>query len=185
MEINREKSPRPLETWLLSCLALRRSSIAIILFAQLEALHLCPLCPPSHKPPDLREIVFVLQSQSNSFHVRQAERRKADLLKQAQSLTEVRVDAVHTRGLTEILEVLCEGNFYRQQLNLHECEPCMQAALTPALMQKKRIIRKPWNILCAVLPGSPACGTQQNNVQQKDKKRKLSNAYSVVLFAEY
>lgn len=37
---------------------------------------------------DLREIVFVLQSQSNSFHVRQAERRRADLLKQAQSLTE-------------------------------------------------------------------------------------------------
>lgn len=135
MEINREKSPRPFETWLLSCLALRRSSIAIILFAQLEALHLCPLCPPSHKPPDLREIVFVLQSQSNSFHVRQAERRKADLLKQAQSLTEVRVDVVHTRGLTEILEVICEGNFYRRQLNLQEYEPCMQA-FAPALMHK-------------------------------------------------
>uniref|UniRef100_A0A8D0CZB9 Beta 3-glucosyltransferase a n=1 Tax=Sander lucioperca TaxID=283035 RepID=A0A8D0CZB9_SANLU len=38
--------------------------------------------------PDLREIVFVIQSQSNSFHVRQAERRRADLLKQAHSLTE-------------------------------------------------------------------------------------------------
>ncbi|XP_068174196.1 beta 3-glucosyltransferase a isoform X2 [Antennarius striatus] len=37
---------------------------------------------------DLREIVFILQSQSNSFHVRQAERRKADLLKQAHSLKE-------------------------------------------------------------------------------------------------
>ncbi|CAK6968933.1 beta 3-glucosyltransferase a [Scomber scombrus] len=37
---------------------------------------------------DLREIVFVIQSQSNSFHVRQAERRKADLLRQAHSLTE-------------------------------------------------------------------------------------------------
>ncbi|KAM7412807.1 hypothetical protein PAMA_020268 [Pampus argenteus] len=37
---------------------------------------------------DLREIVFVIQSQSNSFHVRQAERRRADLLKQALSLTE-------------------------------------------------------------------------------------------------
>lgn len=37
---------------------------------------------------DLREIVFVLQSQSNSFHVTQAERRRADLLKQAHSLTE-------------------------------------------------------------------------------------------------
>uniref|UniRef100_A0A8C4NHU9 Beta 3-glucosyltransferase a n=1 Tax=Dicentrarchus labrax TaxID=13489 RepID=A0A8C4NHU9_DICLA len=37
---------------------------------------------------DLREIVFILQSQSNSFHVSQAERRKADLLKQAHSLTE-------------------------------------------------------------------------------------------------
>ncbi|KAM7399058.1 hypothetical protein PAMP_018351 [Pampus punctatissimus] len=39
-------------------------------------------------PKDLREIVFVIQSQSNSFHVRQAERRRADLLKQAHSLTE-------------------------------------------------------------------------------------------------
>ncbi|XP_034024283.1 beta 3-glucosyltransferase a [Thalassophryne amazonica] len=37
---------------------------------------------------DLREIVFIIQSQSNSFHVRQAERRKAHLLKQAQNLTE-------------------------------------------------------------------------------------------------
>ncbi|TKS80778.1 Beta-1,3-glucosyltransferase [Collichthys lucidus] len=37
---------------------------------------------------DLREIVFVLQSQSNSFHVRQAERRRADLLKQADGLAE-------------------------------------------------------------------------------------------------
>uniref|UniRef100_A0A3Q1C8U7 Fringe-like glycosyltransferase domain-containing protein n=1 Tax=Amphiprion ocellaris TaxID=80972 RepID=A0A3Q1C8U7_AMPOC len=37
---------------------------------------------------DLREIVFVIQSQSNSFHVRQAERRREDLLYQAHSLTE-------------------------------------------------------------------------------------------------
>ncbi|TMS07112.1 Beta-1,3-glucosyltransferase, partial [Larimichthys crocea] len=37
---------------------------------------------------DLRDIVFVLQSQSNSFHVRQAERRRADLLKQADDLAE-------------------------------------------------------------------------------------------------
>ncbi|XP_037325427.2 beta 3-glucosyltransferase a [Pungitius pungitius] len=37
---------------------------------------------------DLREIVFVIQSQSNSFHVRQAESRRADLLKQAHSLGE-------------------------------------------------------------------------------------------------
>ncbi|KAM3616289.1 uncharacterized protein V6R79_015588 [Siganus canaliculatus] len=37
---------------------------------------------------DLREIVFVLQSQSNSFHVRRAESLRADLLKQAHSLTE-------------------------------------------------------------------------------------------------
>lgn len=65
--------------------------------------------------------------------MRQAERRRADLLKQAQSLTEVRVDVERTRGLTEILEEICEGNFYRQQLNLQEDEPCMQA-FTPALM---------------------------------------------------
>ncbi|KAM4627289.1 beta 3-glucosyltransferase a [Polymixia lowei] len=37
---------------------------------------------------DLREIVFVIQSQSNSFHVGQAERRRADLLEQARILTE-------------------------------------------------------------------------------------------------
>ncbi|XP_028321475.1 beta 3-glucosyltransferase a [Gouania willdenowi] len=37
---------------------------------------------------DLREIVFIIQSQSNTFHVRQAERQKADLLKQAHSLVE-------------------------------------------------------------------------------------------------
>ncbi|XP_017271828.1 beta 3-glucosyltransferase a [Kryptolebias marmoratus] len=36
---------------------------------------------------DLREIVFVIQSQSNSFHVKQAQRQRADLLKQAHSLT--------------------------------------------------------------------------------------------------
>ncbi|XP_010900133.1 beta 3-glucosyltransferase a isoform X3 [Esox lucius] len=37
---------------------------------------------------DLREIVFVIQSQSNSYHVRQAERRREDLLQQTQSLTQ-------------------------------------------------------------------------------------------------
>ncbi|XP_029374244.1 beta-1,3-glucosyltransferase-like [Echeneis naucrates] len=36
---------------------------------------------------DLREIVFIIQSQRNYFHVRQAERLRADLLKQAHSLT--------------------------------------------------------------------------------------------------
>lgn len=44
--------------------------------------------------PDLREIVFILQSQSNSFHVRQAERRRVDLLKQAHGLAEVRLHHV-------------------------------------------------------------------------------------------
>lgn len=41
-------------------------------------------------PPDLREIVFVLQSQSNSHHAKQAERKRADLLAQARAVTEVR-----------------------------------------------------------------------------------------------
>lgn len=51
-------------------------------------------------PPDLREIVFVLQSQSNSYHERQAERQRADLLKQAHGLTEVRVETFsHTQCL--------------------------------------------------------------------------------------
>lgn len=54
--------------------------------------------------------------------MRQAERRRADLLKQAQSLTEVRVDAKSTQGLAEILEEIYEGNFYQQQLNLREYE---------------------------------------------------------------
>uniref|UniRef100_A0A3Q1EFX6 Beta 3-glucosyltransferase a n=1 Tax=Acanthochromis polyacanthus TaxID=80966 RepID=A0A3Q1EFX6_9TELE len=48
-----------------------------------------PVC--CHSDSDLREIVFVIQSQSNSFHVRQAERRREDLLYQAHSLTEVTV----------------------------------------------------------------------------------------------
>uniref|UniRef100_A0A8C7WL45 Beta 3-glucosyltransferase a n=1 Tax=Oncorhynchus mykiss TaxID=8022 RepID=A0A8C7WL45_ONCMY len=38
---------------------------------------------------DLREIVFVIQSQSNSFHMSWAERQRADLLQQTQSLTQV------------------------------------------------------------------------------------------------
>ncbi|XP_012707928.3 beta 3-glucosyltransferase a [Fundulus heteroclitus] len=46
------------------------------------------LRPPHNNKLDLREIVFVIQSQSNSFHVRQAEKRRADLLKQAHGLTE-------------------------------------------------------------------------------------------------
>lgn len=45
--------------------------------------------------------------------MRQAERQRADLLKQAQSLTEVRVDAKSTQGLAEILEEIYEGSFYR------------------------------------------------------------------------
>ncbi|XP_038550678.1 beta-1,3-glucosyltransferase-like, partial [Micropterus salmoides] len=65
---------------------------------------------------DLREIVFVLQSQSNSFHVGQAERRRADLLKQAHSLTEVRFKAhlslLHTfwyMRSTYLLGEICVG----------------------------------------------------------------------------
>ncbi|MED6248780.1 hypothetical protein ATANTOWER_004916, partial [Ataeniobius toweri] len=46
--------------------------------------HISVLCVP----PDLREIVFVVQSQSHSFHVSQAEKRRADLLKQAHGFTE-------------------------------------------------------------------------------------------------
>ncbi|XP_027900946.1 beta 3-glucosyltransferase a [Xiphophorus couchianus] len=43
---------------------------------------------PHNNKLDLREIVFVVQSQRNSFHVRQAEERRADLLKQVHGLTE-------------------------------------------------------------------------------------------------
>uniref|UniRef100_A0AAQ5ZCK1 Fringe-like glycosyltransferase domain-containing protein n=1 Tax=Amphiprion ocellaris TaxID=80972 RepID=A0AAQ5ZCK1_AMPOC len=46
------------------------------------------MCSQCHSSLNLREIVFVIQSQSNSFHVRQAERRREDLLYQAHSLTE-------------------------------------------------------------------------------------------------
>uniref|UniRef100_A0A672ZKZ0 Beta 3-glucosyltransferase a n=1 Tax=Sphaeramia orbicularis TaxID=375764 RepID=A0A672ZKZ0_9TELE len=76
---------------LLSCLSLRRSSVAMIpFFTVCEQSHIFVLCVH----PDLREIVFVIQSQSNSFHVRQAERRRAELLKQAHSLSEVRLKAL-------------------------------------------------------------------------------------------
>ncbi|KAM9733453.1 beta 3-glucosyltransferase a [Menidia menidia] len=43
---------------------------------------------PHNNQLDLREIVFVIQSQSNSFHVKQAERQRAELLKQALGLKE-------------------------------------------------------------------------------------------------
>ncbi|KAJ8404724.1 hypothetical protein AAFF_G00335870 [Aldrovandia affinis] len=38
------------------------------------------------RPLDLNEVVFVIQSQKNSFHVRQAEERRLDLLRQASNL---------------------------------------------------------------------------------------------------
>lgn len=59
-------------------------------FTVCELSHIFVLCVP----PDLREIVFVIQSQSNTFHVRQAERRREDLLKQARGFTKVRL-SVH------------------------------------------------------------------------------------------
>lgn len=62
-------------------------------FTVCEQSHISVLCVP----PDLREIVFVLQSQRNPFHVRQAERLRADLLKQAHGLTEVRFKTPFTR----------------------------------------------------------------------------------------
>ncbi|CAL8352674.1 unnamed protein product [Lota lota] len=42
----------------------------------------------SNSQLDLRQIVFVIQSQSNSFHVRRAERLRASVLQQATDLTE-------------------------------------------------------------------------------------------------
>ncbi|CAL8334613.1 unnamed protein product [Boreogadus saida] len=42
----------------------------------------------SNSQLDLRQIVFVIQSQSNSFHVQRAERLRASLLQQATDLTE-------------------------------------------------------------------------------------------------
>ena len=41
---------------------------------------------------DLKEIVFVIQSQSNSFHVKKAEQLKQSILKQSADLTQVRKD---------------------------------------------------------------------------------------------
>uniref|UniRef100_A0A672J8M8 Beta-1,3-glucosyltransferase-like n=1 Tax=Salarias fasciatus TaxID=181472 RepID=A0A672J8M8_SALFA len=63
------------------CTAPESRGVCVDLF---RSSHLCPFCVPA----DLREIVFIIQSQSNSFHVRQAERRRADLLKQAHGLAE-------------------------------------------------------------------------------------------------
>ncbi|XP_052472241.1 beta 3-glucosyltransferase a isoform X2 [Carassius gibelio] len=44
--------------------------------------------PPSETQLDLREVVFVIQSQRNSFHLQQAEKLRKDLLLQAQALQE-------------------------------------------------------------------------------------------------
>lgn len=44
--------------------------------------------PSSESQLDLREVVFVIQSQRNSFHVRQAEKLRKDLLLQTQTLQE-------------------------------------------------------------------------------------------------
>ncbi|KAM9443060.1 beta-1,3-glucosyltransferase-like isoform 3-T3 [Salvelinus alpinus] len=51
--------------------------------------------------PDLREIVFVIQSQSNSFHVSRAERQRADLLQQTQSLTQTPPPVLLLHSLTD------------------------------------------------------------------------------------
>lgn len=125
VEIN-QKSPPLFQTRLLSCLALRRSSIAIILFHSLKS-YIFVLCVPQ----DLREIVFVLQSQSNSFHVRQAERRRADLLRQAHGLTEVRVDTDCTQRLCCIFEEMCADNCHHQSLNLHLNMSCCKLCVLP------------------------------------------------------
>ncbi|XP_051963411.1 beta 3-glucosyltransferase a [Xyrauchen texanus] len=44
--------------------------------------------PPSESQLDLRDVVFIIQSQKNSFHVRQAEKLRKDLLLQIQALEE-------------------------------------------------------------------------------------------------
>uniref|UniRef100_A0A3Q0R9N6 Beta 3-glucosyltransferase a n=1 Tax=Amphilophus citrinellus TaxID=61819 RepID=A0A3Q0R9N6_AMPCI len=62
-----------------------------------ERSHIFVLCVP----PDLREIVFIIQSQSNSFHVTQAERRRADLLEQARSFTEKPPVVLLLHGLSD------------------------------------------------------------------------------------
>ncbi|XP_045069180.1 beta-1,3-glucosyltransferase-like isoform X1 [Coregonus clupeaformis] len=50
---------------------------------------------------DLREIVFVIQSQSNSFHVSRAERQRADLLRQTQSLAQTPPPVLLLHSLTD------------------------------------------------------------------------------------
>ncbi|KAM6960526.1 beta 3-glucosyltransferase a [Aplochiton taeniatus] len=52
-------------------------------------------------PAHLREIVFVIQSQSNSFHVRRAEKRRADLLKQSESLTQKPPTVLYLHSLSD------------------------------------------------------------------------------------
>lgn len=46
---------------------------------------------------DLREVVFVIQSQRNSFHAQRAQRLRADLLSQAEALQEVPSLEITTR----------------------------------------------------------------------------------------
>ncbi|XP_045580275.1 beta 3-glucosyltransferase a isoform X3 [Salmo salar] len=50
---------------------------------------------------DLQEIVFVIQSQSNSFHMSWAERQRADLLQQTQSLTQTPPPVLLLHSLTD------------------------------------------------------------------------------------
>uniref|UniRef100_A0A3Q3BK49 Beta 3-glucosyltransferase a n=1 Tax=Haplochromis burtoni TaxID=8153 RepID=A0A3Q3BK49_HAPBU len=55
---------------------------------------------------NLREIVFVIQSQSNTFHVRQAERRREDLLKQKQPVVLLLHSLSENEGDWSILPLL-------------------------------------------------------------------------------
>ncbi|XP_065434902.1 uncharacterized protein LOC135977564 isoform X4 [Chrysemys picta bellii] len=65
-------------------------------------LLLPPLCAP-----ELQEIVFVIQSQSNSFHSKRAEDLERNILKQAEVLGKVPVDFSTLNELVQMKKIFC------------------------------------------------------------------------------
>lgn len=67
---------------------------------------------------DLKEIVFVIQSQSNSFHAKRAEELKRSILKQAANLTQVcREDPGYVGVIMYAFPESVENQFYLDENN--------------------------------------------------------------------
>jgi len=72
---------------------------------------------------DLKEVVFVIQSQRNSFHVQQAEKLRKDLLQQTQALQEVLIFIFFIHIFTSVFHdhltscLACVPKIYSHQFN--------------------------------------------------------------------